>query len=601
MVSVALLDVARRSSRARSKPDRFDQQEVNIRKRKKRGMQSESLHNSSGLREGDIMPGRSAMSSTLEDEAVLNESDAHTSLRHEPNDEGNNSTLVEFVESSSTPLDKTLGVDLKLVSSCLDDEPSENNGATENQHQSLSEASVLHEDSVSVSIVIPDSVGVNLKNTLRPSCPPIETEVTRRSARARTKPDRFDQQAANYSKRKKSGDKSKNWGEKDSVSVKGSVHGSKARASSNGAENDVGESITEAQGTSNALHNGNSGCTTRRAGSDAGQPQPSKEWRNPTEMARQEASAKVGSVDSDACIDDNMVVRSRRVRTQPKRLGSPIISYRSDDDDSASKPRKNAKAKAVTGELDGDDLRQSDATGDCKPTYTFEAKQGHFIQRPLPLPVYHPVSTVEELGDWTHEQIMQLKRAHGAVDPTSATFWVDVSELVDEKSPEDCSNKWYSLSKTPMVKSKMAAKQKGGRTGSTKSLFSDDDIFDSTPMRDYACSTKSAHELDNEVFGSAIKVGGSSATGQLHHITKAGYKTYVQDLRRKINRENKANKKKMPKRDGTMAPKTKTLTRMITNGGITTSARLSPGGTLRLKSNYDSEDDFWGELSDEEE
>ena len=82
------------------------------------------------------------------------------------------------------------------------------------------------------------------------------------------------------------------------------------------------------------------------------------------------------------------------------------------------------------------------------------------------------------------------------MNPTSTTYWEDVSSAVGTKSAYDCRQKWFSLVATPRVKRATSKKESKSQlnaidcklTGKDSSDVEsddddDDDLFDATPFR----------------------------------------------------------------------------------------------------------------------
>ena len=157
-------------------------------------------------------------------------------------------------------------------------------------------------------------------------------------------------------------------------------------------------------------------------------------------------------------------------------------------------------------------------------------------------------------------------------------------------------------------------KRAGANKGAIRDQNGDeDDIFNSSPMRGFSLcdgegesnnDTAAAFVMDHNV-GSAIKIGakpsadaaGSSSYDPKHSEPnfrrKAGYKQYLQNLKRDVSRaEKEAARRKGSKLVG-KGPRT--LSEAVYDSDVDVNVRLTPGGTLRVKSHYeDEDDDFWG-------
>ena len=121
----------------------------------------------------------------------------------------------------------------------------------------------------------------------------------------------------------------------------------------------------------------------------------------------------------------------------------------------------------------------------------------------------------------------------------------------------------------------------------------------------------------NHDVGSAIKMGAktcavasNSTSSAMKRVEpnlrpKAGYKMYLQNLKRDVARA----QKEMPCQKGQSklsgkGPRTLSET-VYYDSDVDVNVRLTPGGTLKVKSQYEGdEDDFWGaeyDAEDEEE
>ncbi|GAX15085.1 hypothetical protein FisN_12Lu387 [Fistulifera solaris] len=206
--------------------------------------------------------------------------------------------------------------------------------------------------------------------------------------------------------------------------------------------------------------------------------------------------------------------------------------------------------------------------------------------------------------EWLPVQLEQLKHAHRQSNPMSGTFWDQVAAAVDGKSPGQCREQWYSLIKTPVVKVKPS------QTLCNPQRFSnDDDLFDSTPMRNTADPPKMKPSLLNIYAGIrlankkvAVTNVDSSDEGLVDsHVNffqpKIGYKTYLQGMKRDISKESKNQKKgrKVGKKGGSKG--LHAITGSIRDLDVDMTARLTPGGSFRYHNrNHDEhqdDDDDW--------
>jgi hypothetical protein len=230
------------------------------------------------------------------------------------------------------------------------------------------------------------------------------------------------------------------------------------------------------------------------------------------------------------------------------------------------------------------------------------------IERKMPC-MKKPASRPESIStdSWSSLEVKKLREAQGKADSLSDTFWSDVAVHVGEKSALECRDKWFSLVQTPNPR--QARKKKNAtKKPPPEAVYDEDDIFNSTPMRGDldggAPNQGSPMKVD---FGSAIKVDGTNAAA---HISskyegasnpidfqpRAGYKSYLQGMRRDVSRNQKENKSKKTQGKSKKGPKY--LSEAVYEQDVDMNARLTPGGTLKVKSMAEGEDDddFWGEM-----
>lgn len=241
--------------------------------------------------------------------------------------------------------------------------------------------------------------------------------------------------------------------------------------------------------------------------------------------------------------------RSKRNTVPPNRLGLFV----SDAIETPSEERKRPQQKQTRDGQKG------------KKTFVDESPSSD-----------HNVSTDAE--GWTQDELCLLRKAHQEVDPKSFAFWDEVAEQVGSKSAGECRDRWFSFVKTPAV---AVRKPKVAQASQTPATNTDDDIFNATPMKGLF------HMPD--MFGSALKLGIGSAikvatecsheasTPPLNGVTH-GYKTYIRNVKRDVN---KSSKYKLPKISKPKNNK-KTLSFKDIEGDIEVKGRLSPGGTLRV-------------------
>ena len=213
--------------------------------------------------------------------------------------------------------------------------------------------------------------------------------------------------------------------------------------------------------------------------------------------------------------------------------------------------------------------------------------------------------------NWSPGELERLSASMATVDPTSELFWYSVSCLVRDRTESECRAKWFSVAKTPIPKlSKKAPVQQN----EVDCVGDEDDIFNSSPMRGFPCTNSDKPDSKDTTgflchyFGSVVKVKDDAcavvserlAANPISFRPKAGYKTYLQNLRRDVSRA----EKKVPARKP--VGKTKgpsAISESIFESDVDVNVRLTPGGTLNVKSQYDDEgdDDFWGDDYDAED
>lgn len=197
----------------------------------------------------------------------------------------------------------------------------------------------------------------------------------------------------------------------------------------------------------------------------------------------------------------------------------------------------------------------------------------------------------DDTNDWTGLQISQLHHAYNQCDPTSPAFWQDVSLFVQSKSASECQAKWFSLAKTPGPK---------GRTTSQRTNHEEDDIFDATPVRfkNFPLPSKllqermrqnTTHGVQSKPSTNSQEIQDETTKSPVHNCRK-GFKTYLQDMRRDVNRAEKAKKKRIHK---------KKPVRQIADQDyhVNMKAKLTPGGTLDFQ--HDEDIDEWDKDIDE--
>lgn len=224
----------------------------------------------------------------------------------------------------------------------------------------------------------------------------------------------------------------------------------------------------------------------------------------------------------------------------------------------------------------------------------------------------------EEIILWTQADLKALHRAHRIVDPTLFSFWEDVSEIIRDRSAEECRQKWFSLAKTPEPK-KQKQKKQGKRdidtTGIVRSF--DDDIFNSTPMRSAfaigesidisATAFEELGEISNINVGSAIKINkidqndGCLPSNRDLTSYPHGYKTYLQKMGRSMRQKDTKKRQTSGGMNQPFSKIGKKLAERIDEGDVQVKGRLSPGGTLQVDTFGDTDTEDYLDYEDEDE
>lgn len=197
---------------------------------------------------------------------------------------------------------------------------------------------------------------------------------------------------------------------------------------------------------------------------------------------------------------------------------------------------------------------------------------------------------------WSSQQLSQLRAAHGIMNPTDPNFWSEVALFVDGKSAASCQSKWFSLVKTP--NSKGGKKQISKKSNKTEIRMEEDDIFDSTPIRDYSSESKREASVDAKKV-EELNLGSPIFPLMNELIARPGQKTYIQRIRREMRDGNKSKpKKKLASHrwKGQCGIK-----ESVIEGDVALTAELSPGCTFKMNVKTDDEDDFWDELETQNE
>jgi hypothetical protein len=236
-------------------------------------------------------------------------------------------------------------------------------------------------------------------------------------------------------------------------------------------------------------------------------------------------------------------------------------------------------------------------------------------------------------GVWSDDDVAALRGAIKDMNPTSATYWDDVSSAVGTKSSYDCRQKWFSLVATPKIKratSKKESKpivnfddynQADEETTVGRNICDeddDDDLFDATPFRgevlethDEVTSKQSTVDKSKFSFGLSpcvlqqrIAKTEKSDVSNVKNRRK-GYNTYIENLRKDLNR--KGLKPQPHKHKPTPIMKTAVDARIFVDESEEhkVSGQLLLDGTVQINEQEESfegdeVDDIWGDDCSEE-
>ena len=218
------------------------------------------------------------------------------------------------------------------------------------------------------------------------------------------------------------------------------------------------------------------------------------------------------------------------------------------------------------------------------------------------------------------------------MNPTSATYWEDVSSAVGTKLSYDCRQKWFSLVATPRVK-RATSKKKESKlqmnvrdcklTGEDSSAVrndddDDDDLFDATPFRGESVKNQDEKEKTSKrsIFDQSKFSFGMSPCVLQQRIAKSennevsdvksrrkGYNTYIDNLRKDLNRKGQ---KAKPNKAIPMNKKLAGDSRIFVDESNKVTGQLLPDGTVQINEqeescDEDEMDDMWDDTCYDEE
>jgi hypothetical protein len=191
------------------------------------------------------------------------------------------------------------------------------------------------------------------------------------------------------------------------------------------------------------------------------------------------------------------------------------------------------------------------------------------------------------------------------------------------KTANECRDKWFALVKTPKPATRSAPKLSSADPTALPPNAVEDDLFNSTPMRAETDSQPlELHHLINPLPAdqdlpsvaaeTSPAVPSESTIRPDAHLrppaAKPGFKSYLQGMRRDLNRSRKEASRGRPKK-ATVASKSAAfaLRETFQDDDVTMKVQLSPGGTLQIQNTHadggdfdDDEDDFWNLYEDDD-
>jgi hypothetical protein len=203
------------------------------------------------------------------------------------------------------------------------------------------------------------------------------------------------------------------------------------------------------------------------------------------------------------------------------------------------------------------------------------------------------------------------------------SFWDDVAARMPQrdKTAHECREKWFSLVKTPKPRTRENGKRNRddlllAQKAGDRRREEEDDVFNSTPLRQGEQPTDCYEQqlpagLDLLSLGEErMDVEPASDDERLepsHNlpVAKPGFKSYLQGMRRDLNRSRKNHKpdqrSKTKKDDAARLRKATYLRENFQDEDVKMKAELTPGGTLKIHGAEQEvdEDDFWGLYADD--
>ena len=194
--------------------------------------------------------------------------------------------------------------------------------------------------------------------------------------------------------------------------------------------------------------------------------------------------------------------------------------------------------------------------------------------------------------EWSDLQIGSLKQAHFKARPTSSSFWQEIAISVPNKSAGDCRDKWFSMVGTPTDHRKKRANRVDSIYLSSSDDWIEDDIFNSTPIRNANMKKNSVRNPHagsfEDICSSPIlmnkKITTRTSVGSEHDIKEESspflicrqYKTYLKEVRAGINSKTSKLKSSID------TSRNISLSASFDQGDYQIEGNLTPGGTLNI-------------------
>jgi len=245
----------------------------------------------------------------------------------------------------------------------------------------------------------------------------------------------------------------------------------------------------------------------------------------------------------------------------------------------------------------------------------------------IPKQAKAPLNPTTGDGEWTNDEISMLRDAQKNVNPTSTLYWQEVAVQVGTKSSSECQSKWQAMVATPKIV-RRATKKKDTHTLNTSVSYDEeddnddddeeDDLFNSSPYRQAEVEEDDifASKAFSNSFGSSTGLSPciKEGTTSIHEgekpsalkFRRKGYNTYIDNLRKDINRVEKKKKNKPHKSNKTSNALNDTINDIRVQGENNISGNLLPDGTVKINIQEEEEqdaidDDIWGNDQEEDE